>query len=83
MGAKWAGKFRRVPSLSYLYGSVAGDEPESNRPAKMAKIKTKPAKRTTSRKGFSTRVVSTRRKKVSVSNEGEEEEQGGNSIGKK
>ena len=82
MGAKWAGKFRRVPSLSYLYGSV-GDEPEANRPAKMAKIKTKPAKRTTSRKGFSTRVVSTRRKKVSVSNEGEEEEQGGNSTGKK
>ena len=79
MGARWAGKFHRVPSLSYLYGSM-GDGPDA-KPAKMARAKTKLAKRTRGRrKGLSTRV-STRRKRSSVSSRGEEEEeQGPNSI---
>ena len=78
MGARWAGKFHRVPSLSYLYGSM-GEGPDA-KPAKMAKAKA--AKRTKGRrKGLSTRV-STRRKRSSVRCRGEEEEeeQGPNSI---
>lgn len=70
LGAKLAGKFRRVPSLSYLYGSV-GDEPEA-KPAKIAKVKTTPARRTR-RKGYSTRV-SSRRRKVNFNSEGDEEQ---------
>ena len=81
MGARWAGKFHRVPSLSYLYGSM-GDGPDA-KPAKRAKAKTKPGKRAGGRrKGLSTRV-STRRKRSSVRSRGEEEEeeeQGPNSI---
>ena len=79
MGARWAGKFHRVPSLSYLYGSM-GEGPDA-KPAKMAKAKTKPGKRATGgrRKGLSTRV-STRRKRSSVNNKEEEEDQGPNSI---
>ena len=80
MGARWAGKFHRVPSLSYLYGSM-GEGPDA-KPAKMAKAKTKPGKRAGGRrKGLSTRV-STRRKRGSVNKreEEEEEEQGANSI---
>ena len=78
MGARWAGKFHRVPSLSYLYGSM-GEGPDA-KPAKMAKAKA--AKRTKGRrKGLSTRV-STRRQRSSVRSRGEEEEeeQGPNSI---
>ena len=81
MGARWAGKFQRVPSLSYLYGSMGGG-PADSKPAKMAKAKTKPGKRARGRrKGLSTRV-STRRKRSSVRSRGEEEEeeQGPNSI---
>ena len=79
LGARWAGKFHRVPSLSYLYGSM-GDGQDA-KPAKMARAKTKLATRTRGRReGLSTRV-STRRKRTSVSSRGEEEEeQGANSI---
>ena len=51
LGARWAGKFHRVPSLSYLYGSM-GEGPDA-KPAKMAKAKA--AKRTKGRRRLTIR----------------------------
>jgi len=66
LGANSARKFRRVPCLAYLYGSVGDEREEEAKAAKIARVRTPPAKKTSTlaRKGSATRVV--RRKAAEV-----------------